>query len=270
MINLYWQGRSFFNASLDEIEYNIQELNSIIAKSGTECHFYKNENFESFPMKKGTVGDFLFGSQINPQLSMRVIPLLLKRLSSIPEDFLQICDMDRLWPMSNNTIYGPHFDSADTCFYIKNEHEFNVFRSHVFLTTVSEENFDRYCRFYLTNVKLTKEALKMSNIYRYQVKEIFKLFVDINKCLCEVSDFSSFSIKNALLEMGIDISDESDSVKQNPKLNSTRLFKIPNIGSICCFHHIKIGDLRMYIHFDKQNGIIYVPYIGRHLSTKNY
>lgn len=64
------------------------------------------------------------------------------------------------------------------------------------------------------------------------------------------------------------ISDESDTVKQKPKLKSARYFNIPDVGGQYCFLHIKAGDLRIHIYPHEAKKIVYVAYIGSHLPTK--
>ena len=64
----------------------------------------------------------------------------------------------------------------------------------------------------------------------------------------------------------LDMSDESDTVKRNPKYNRLRHFRIPGIGGRFCYVHIKRDNLRFHIYADEEGGRVYVPYIGAHLE----
>ena len=68
-------------------------------------------------------------------------------------------------------------------------------------------------------------------------------------------------------EYGMDISDESDTVKNTPRLRQQRYFRISNErGRQYCFFHIKLGNIRVHIYPEEQERVIYVAYIGPHLD----
>jgi len=66
-------------------------------------------------------------------------------------------------------------------------------------------------------------------------------------------------------------SDESRSVKSNPKLKELRKFKIADGKEIYMFHHIKnlSNGNRIYFHKESDSKI-WIGYIGKHLKTKKY
>lgn len=65
-------------------------------------------------------------------------------------------------------------------------------------------------------------------------------------------------------------SDESDGVKNNPRLRNMRRFTLPNNEQIYMFKHIKNlpNGYRIYFHLD--NDSIFIGYIGKHLPTINH
>ena len=65
----------------------------------------------------------------------------------------------------------------------------------------------------------------------------------------------------------MNISDESDKVKNTPRLKRQRNFKISDkIGSQYCFFHIKLDTIRIHIYPEEQEKVIYIAYIGSHLD----
>ncbi len=67
----------------------------------------------------------------------------------------------------------------------------------------------------------------------------------------------------------LDISDESESVKQNPKFAIHRKF---NVNGVPLFfgYHVKnfSGEMRLHFLPDKENKKILIAYFGKHLPTK--
>jgi len=85
-------------------------------------------------------------------------------------------------------------------------------------------------------------------------------------CLDSTNDYSLKSIQDKTKQ---DISDESDSVKQNPKLAIYRKFTVNGVSFFLGFH-VKNFSGAMRLHFlpDKENRKILIGYFGKHLPTK--
>ena len=88
--------------------------------------------------------------------------------------------------------------------------------------------------------------------------------------------FSSLQGKFSLKELktlGIDVSDESDSVKNNPKLRALRLFTLPDGSRDYFYYHVKFfGKFETRLHFlpIPNSSKCYFGYIGKHLKTQMY
>jgi hypothetical protein len=61
-------------------------------------------------------------------------------------------------------------------------------------------------------------------------------------------------------------SDESDTVKQNPRLKRERLFKFDNGESVYVFTHIKNFSQSYRMYYLEKDNKIYICYLGCHLS----
>ncbi|NJK96837.1 MAG: hypothetical protein HC905_19695 [Bacteroidales bacterium] len=85
-------------------------------------------------------------------------------------------------------------------------------------------------------------------------------------CLDSTNDYSLKSIQD---KTKLDISDESDSVKQNPKLAIYRKFTVNSVSLFFGFH-VKNFSGAMRLHFlpDRENRKILIGYFGKHLPTK--
>lgn len=79
----------------------------------------------------------------------------------------------------------------------------------------------------------------------------------------------SFSL-NELKHLGIDVSDESDTVKKNPKLKEVRFIKLPDGSKEYFYYHTKFFgkfESRLYFLPITNSSKCYIGYIGRHLQT---
>ncbi|WMJ72023.1 hypothetical protein RCC89_02385 [Cytophagaceae bacterium ABcell3] len=86
---------------------------------------------------------------------------------------------------------------------------------------------------------------------------------------CEDAD--SYSLQETVEYTQLRISDESNSVKQNPKLRRHRMFMINGRKTFFGFHIKSFsGALRLYFLPDRSEQKIYIGYFGKHLPTANY
>lgn len=73
--------------------------------------------------------------------------------------------------------------------------------------------------------------------------------------------------------LGLDVSDESISVKNDPNLKKYRLFRLPNGDDKYFFYHLKFYgkfETRIYFLPTEKNSKCYIGYIGKHLKTKKF
>jgi len=113
-----------------------------------------------------------------------------------------------------------------------------------------------------TNKQLTKLSLN-DTVYN----QLYTALKNLNDyCSIQGADYSLKSISEVTR---LDISDESDTVKQNPRLRSWREFKI---GEERYFfgYHVKnfSGALRLHFKPFPEENLIYIGYFGKHLPTK--
>jgi hypothetical protein len=117
--------------------------------------------------------------------------------------------------------------------------------------------------FYYPNLKIHPSVFKKnSKPNNYFIKAIYDMYN-----IFEDSDFKSHDniIREEMKNLSYNITDESDSVKDNKKMKYLR--KYPG-EDIYCFYHLKYEYIRM--HFTAQDGYLYISHLGSHLATKKF
>jgi hypothetical protein len=101
-----------------------------------------------------------------------------------------------------------------------------------------------------------------------QTKEILRLldsFVEKWK-----TDDALFYSEKAIRDFGLnhEVSGESDTVKNNPKLKNMRTFYLPDGRKLFFEQHIKLTNgFRLYFYPDMAQKLIYIGYVGPHLPA---
>lgn len=147
------------------------------------------------------------------------------------------------------------------------------FRQHHIYDMVLSNDCDKFMVAYFSNISFTKDALKAYKKLSYSDKII--LIDDLKELNNYISNQwtndATFPIKDFSASSGVDASDESDTTKANTKLKNLRLFSIPGLGSVYCFHHIKISNTyRVHFYACPETKMAYIAYIGRHLKTAKF
>ena len=147
---------------------------------------------------------------------------------------------------------------------------YHKFRQHHIYDRVLSNNCDGFIVAYFSNIYFTKDALKAYKKLSYDDKRT--LIDDLEKLnnyiLNQWTNDTTFPIKDFSESTGVDASDESDTTKANSKLKNQRLFSIPDLGSIYCFHHIKVSNTyRIHFYACPETKKAYIAYIGKHLKT---
>ena len=271
MFNYYWQERTFYNRSIDEIENHINNLTMIISKADEYDHFYKSKTFFSFPSgKHDTIGDVLFAKLKNEQLKLRIVPTILKRFASIDESFVQQNQMQDRFPSYFNAFLGPKFVNVNKAVcYLVHINDYHFFRDSNLENTVDTRNIEKYHHIVSKQVIMTSEAIEMVKSKGDCVRKLFGAIKELQKYIDDGNWTGRFDEHDVSQKTNINISDESDSVKQNPHLKQLRLFSVPNNGNQYCFLRIKDGrDTRFVIYPDEKEKKVYVVYVGAHLPTQ--
>lgn len=272
MLNHYLQETAYRGTSVAEVENSFRELSKITGDAYPEEFFCMNDNFYTEKVsKKTTMMELLYGpnSQFDKNLLHRVVPFVFGRFNTSYGPYLTIGDF------KNAVQNGQKHYFLGAKFKNKLEHEIETHAEYLLRRTDCLRNSltGRNCATILpkliSNVQLTPKGYEML-AKSSSVKSVCNDLITLDKYATTVWHSGRFSI-DEVRGMGIDISDESTSVHEKPKLKAYRLFRINEaIGSQYCFLHLKIGEIRVYIYPDDNERKIYVPYIGVHLPTQLY
>jgi hypothetical protein len=74
-----------------------------------------------------------------------------------------------------------------------------------------------------------------------------------------------------LQDSGLNVSRESESVRDNPEMRSEREFYLPNGKKEFFENHMKLGrSIRIHFYQNADDKKVYIGFIGKHLQTKKY
>lgn len=269
MYSYYLQDRAYYYASDLDVVNHIQSLSKILSNADSNDHFLKSADFEKGKYDRwDDIGGFLSSSRVPSAIRTRIWPSIQKRIKVIPMNFMSLISMNQNILHTSNAFLGPKF-SSHALGLIINYNQYVHFKTTLTTNNVDGTNFGKSCNILLKNVIVTNDAKNKVKSLGQDIKSIFMKLLELEDYVRSYWTKGAFSIENVKANTKLDISDESDSVKNDPMLNHYRHFRIPEIGGKDCFIHIKKGGWRFHIYPDDGSRKIYVPYIGPHLPTKH-
>lgn len=272
MLNHYLQERAYKGTSIKEVENSFREISKIIDDSYPEEFFCMNSSFMMARInKRNTLSNLLYGekSQFDKDLLYRVVPSVLAHFNTSYGPYSTIGDFKKAVQIGKEHYFlGARFKNK-LDHEIETHAEYLQKRTDCLKDSLTSRNCATILPKLISKVQLTQNGYEML-AKSSSVKSVCSELITLDKYATTVWHSGRFSI-DEVRGMGIDISDESTSVHEKPKLKAYRLFRINEaIGSRYCFLHLKIGVIRVYIYPDDNERKIYVPYIGRHLPTQLY
>lgn len=272
MLNYYLQEISYQGVSVLEIENSFREIAKMLNDECKLDKFYKNSDFlYTLIKKRTTIYDILYGyhSRFDKDLLYRVVPNILGRFQESYGPYRTINEFeDAINKREAHFFLGAKFRNKKE-FEIETYEDYSSIRRKTLINNISSQNSTIFLPILLKNVWLTHNGYEMFSTIP-QKKQVCETLVNldkyVSKCMCD-RNFNLDDIRG----FGINISDESESVHNNPKYSSLRSFYInEQLNNRLCFFHIKIGSIRIYVYPDNLNKKIYIPYIGNHLPTQLY
>lgn len=256
------------SATVPEIEQSFREIAQMLKSRCSLDKFSKNKSFLATKVnKKEILFDILFSEQskMDPEVRYNLAVYVLEFIEGEAGPFASIEAFRAVEGKAHHFIGARFANKKD--YEINTYTDFLTIRENAMQTHISSENYPLIVPLLFKRLCFTKEGFS----YLAVVGNLSAVISDLKKLDNYTEKHCTegeFILKNVRQETGIDISDESDSVKKSKKLREQRLFYITQkIGWQYCYSHIKIGDIRIYIYQDVQEQKIYVPYIGGHLST---
>lgn len=260
------QMENFFRFAFDILTESKEQSNNLFEES----FLYDDKDVSFLKHKSGEfLCDMIFGT-LSGEIGNRIIPAILHDFSSQNSEISNKIpygeEKGKIHP--NAKLVTPQ--KTKYLWLLSELNHYYEFRSHHTYSRVLSNDCDAFLVAYLPDVSFTKDALRAYKKLSYDDK---RTFIDNLKKLDEYisrkwGNNATFPIEDFSKFTGVDASDESETTKANPKLKGQRLFSIPDLGSIYCFHHIKISNTyRVHFYADPKTKKAYIAYVGKHLKT---
>lgn len=267
MINYFFYPDSYKEVDTILIKSSIEDLNEALLKRDKNETFYDDGSFYTVGYTKGSA---LYAklAESHKDLTNRIIPSMLRRMK---HSLTISADIDKLnatysdaWA---NCLWG--WFTAEDKNHICTFDYFYSNRKSIAKSNAVGTNFDSISSLLFDKIKVTSSA--MEQIQNLGSGDTFKRVLE---SLMSLDNYNSkswqsggFRLRVLKQEYNVSISDESDTVKRKPQLKQQRYFTIsPKLGSQYCFHHIKLGDIRIHIYPYEDERVIYIAYVGSHLD----
>ncbi len=266
-LRYYMYPPAYEGTTCNSIEHNLKELNKVLTKHSDmyDILCYDNTLFNVATEDNNTFADAIFSNLPDIQFRRVILPRIFTKLTVIENNLADKESMDTAFPDSRNALWGILFQE-DKPYNLTNADKYLAFRYTTVREALNESNFRELRKLIFKNLVFTDDAIS-------QITTVGdKIFNQIIDRLQELDRYSSkwlqgaFSIKDINGQTALNISDESDTVKNNEKLRRERYFTLPDIGGQYCYLHIKTGDLRFHFYPDNKSHTVYIAYIGPHLS----
>jgi len=165
--------------------------------------------------------------------------------------------------------------------YIDKDGEINIIEDIKVKNIYSEESINTFDDYFETLFTF-KYPIDKRNFreLKNKVFQNIKFCKDIDEQVKNLDSevFKSFLQKLILIELEIksindfNFSGESDSVKNTDKYKKLRMFSHEDLGEEKVYfdNHLKSLPNGSRMYFLEKNNIVYIGYIGKHLSTKNF
>lgn len=213
-----------------------------------------------------SIGEFFSSGRVPKAISLRIWPSIKKHCKLLEGSYMALSDMNLIHSQTVNAFLGPLF-VYKTKNLLTTFIEYDSFRRSNANNIVDGRTFGKCCSIFLDHVIVMREANDMVKPLGSSVVTVFNLLLELNNYIADYWISGDFNEGDVSSKTSLTITDESDTVKQNPNLKQQRYFHIPGFGGQYCFLHIKKGHLRIHIFVDNTTKRVFVPYIGPHLST---
>lgn len=267
MINYFFCPDSYKGVNTILIKSSIEDLNKALLKKDKNETFYDDGSFYTVEYAKDLT---LYAklAESHKDLINRIIPSMLRRMKHSVTISADIDRLNAAYPdIWVNCLWGwfAMEDKNHVCtfdFFCSN-------RKSIAKNIADGTNFDSISSLLFDKIKVTSAALEqIQNLGNGDsFKRVLESLMSLDNYNTKSWQSGGFRLRAVQQEYNVTISDESDTVKRKPQLKQQRYFNISaKLGSQYCFHHVKLGDIRIHIYPDEDERVIYIAYIGSHLD----
>lgn len=262
---------SYKGVSLDRLYDNLENLLDV-------CMKRKSNDVSTFSYDDVLFGisvqdEFSFANAINSSTNYQLGTVFYKTLNMLqctPE--MKSIEAFRNYRQGNVhcALWGVNFEPKQN-WCLSNSSEEETFYIQTLRNSLSNENFWALKESLFPQLKFidtVKDAVRCVSGKDFDsiMKDLFLL----DNYLSNGNSVDRFAYLNFKSTTLVDISLESETVRNNNRLRSMRTFAIPNLEPVYCELHMKTVNYRTYIYPDKVKKQMWITYIGPHLKTAQY
>nr|WP_294988948.1 hypothetical protein [uncultured Sediminibacterium sp.] len=264
MFNYYLFNPSYVNASTNDLEVNLQNLQVIFTGRQANESFYKHDSIWNVLVANGTFAEVAFSAFTDKQFSIQVLPQLLQQIESIENPIVSIQDFNNRYRIYN-AFYGINFTGPHQEFQIVDLFSYTTFRDNNNWNLTPETFWERRTELFSKIILCPSVEAQVLAIGGQYLDQIVDRIRELDKYVDAFWANGNFNYNDANNRTSLNISPESESTMQREDLVNLRVFSLPDGRRECFELHIKTGNLRF--HFLPENNHIYIGYIGKHLKT---
>lgn len=264
-LNNFFYPQSYVGKNTSDVVNSMRGLNEACTKRSEIDIFYNDDSFYNV-----VAPNYKSFYELDPVLFQRIIPQTLKMMRVCDNVSGDLQAINEKFANDVNSLWG--FFIPFDIYHNSSYEQYKVHREQIIESNVSGNNFKDWKIVLFSKIRFTDDCLKqiinLGSSLTFQ--KVFKALIELDayNSSWENGNFQLQELKDICSN---EVSDESDTVKQNPHLKSERLFSLPdNLGSKYCFLHIKIksegSNWRIHFYPDALSKIIYVAYVGSHLT----
>lgn len=268
MYNYYIDENSYKNSGVTNFANNMSDLIYIYSTlvNKQKEFFYKNDTLLwTIVIENGkTISECLFMPQMRRFKGADIRTLQQIKSNQCIHSF---ANLKSKFPFDVNASWGINFNPKRDD-NLTNLSEYETFRKRKAIDRILTTNFKDFEKFVFKKIVFCPDVY--GQIASLDKNSFSIILPDLIKLDSYNEQWKSGHCAAAIINkiVGLNISEESDSVNNDPKLRGKRFFKLPDGRTEYFEMHIKKSSgLRIHIFADDAQKQIYVGYIGTHLQT---
>ncbi|MDR1938781.1 MAG: hypothetical protein LBQ73_09850, partial [Tannerellaceae bacterium] len=247
MFNYYLFNKSYEDANIQEIEFNLQDLNDLVVTERKEDDsFFKHDSIWETLTLSGTFADVVFNKLEDKHLSNIILPKLFQAIDTLQHEIQSFEEFDASYKIYN-AFYGIHFTESNIQRYITDKTTYTEFRNKNLWEVTPESFWERRHTLFSRIVFCESVENDIKTIGGTYLQQIIKKLKELDRYVAQYGKDEAFNYHDANTKTALNISPESTKTMQQSKYYRQRLFSLPDGRRECFELHIKTKHLRFHL-----------------------